>query len=53
MGFSGGSADSETSLNRAIELRGGSPGRWGRAHWIGLGLALLPLVVLALVALLV
>jgi hypothetical protein len=45
----GGSADAQTSLNQAAELRGRSPRRWGLKEWIWFGLALLPLVVVAVV----
>ena len=50
MSGGGGSADGQTSLNQAAELGGRSPRRWGKREWVYLGLALLPLVVVAVVA---
>ena len=51
-GGGGGSADAQTSLNQAAELGNTPPRRWGPRQWVWFGLALLPLIVLALVALL-
>jgi hypothetical protein len=49
-GGGGGSADAHTSLNQARQLGGRGPRRWGPREWVWFGLALLPLVVVAIVA---
>ena len=54
-GGGGGSADAQTSMNQIAELRrrGLNPKRRGRREWMWFALALLPLVVVSVVAILV
>ena len=55
MSGGGGSADAQTSMNQIAELRrnGLNPKRWGRREWLWFALALVPLVVVSLVAILI
>jgi hypothetical protein len=52
-GGGGGSGDAQTSMNQAAELRGVSTRRWEGREWVWLVLALVPIVVVAIVAILI